>query len=95
MTIWLLAILVLASVAALGYQQGAIRASISFFGIILAALLAPLAGKIFKPLLGWSASPIRSGSGCCRRCSASSWCWRWSRSSRFLRASKGGCLLQI
>jgi uncharacterized membrane protein required for colicin V production len=52
MTIWLLAILVLASVAALGYQQGAIRASISFFGIILAALLAPLAGKIFKPLLG-------------------------------------------
>ena len=52
MTIWLLAILVLASVAALGYQQGAIRASITFFGIILAALLAPLAGKIFKPLLG-------------------------------------------
>lgn len=52
MTIWLLAILVLASVAALGYQQGAIRASISFFGIILGALLAPLAGKIFKPLLG-------------------------------------------
>ena len=52
MTIWLLAILVLASVAALGYQQGAIRASISFFGIILATLLAPLAGKIFKPLLG-------------------------------------------
>lgn len=52
MTIWLLTILLLTCVAALGYQQGAIRASISFFGIILAALLAPLAGKIFKPLLG-------------------------------------------
>jgi hypothetical protein len=52
MTIWLLTILLLTCVAALGYQQGAIRSSINFFGIILAALLAPLAGKIFKPLLG-------------------------------------------
>lgn len=52
MTIWLLTILLLTCVAALGYQQGAIRASITFFGIILAAMLAPLAGKIFKPLLG-------------------------------------------
>lgn len=52
MTIWLLTILLLTCVAALGYQQGAIRASISFFGIILAAMLAPLGGKLFKPLLG-------------------------------------------
>lgn len=52
MTIWLLAILLLAGLAALGYQQGAIRTGITFFGIILSALLAPLAGKIFVPLLG-------------------------------------------
>lgn len=51
MTIWLLTIVLLTCVAALGYQQGAIRASVSFFGILLAAMLAPLAGKIFKPLL--------------------------------------------
>jgi len=52
MTIWLLTLILLACLAALGYQQGAIRTGISFFGIILAALLASLAGKIFKPLLG-------------------------------------------
>ena len=52
MTIWLLALIILASVAAVGYNQGAIRAGISFFGIILAFLLAPLAGKIFAPLMG-------------------------------------------
>lgn len=52
MTIWLLALIILASVAAVGYNQGAIRAGISFFGIVLAFLLAPLAGKIFAPLMG-------------------------------------------
>ncbi|HNQ74753.1 MAG TPA: CvpA family protein [Verrucomicrobiota bacterium] len=52
MTIWLLALLVLATVTLVGYNQGAIRTGISFFGIILAFFLAPLAGKIFVPLLG-------------------------------------------
>ena len=51
MTIWLLALILLAALVALGYQQGAIRASISFVGIVLAALLAqPLAGLV-KPVL--------------------------------------------
>ncbi len=51
MTIWLLALILLACLAALGYQQGAIRAAISFVGIVLAALLAqPLAGLV-KPVL--------------------------------------------
>src|SRR5688572_273077 len=52
MTIWLLAILLLTCSVAFGYQQGAIRSGITFFGIILAAMLAGLAGKIFKPLMG-------------------------------------------
>jgi hypothetical protein len=52
MTIWLLTILLLAALAAVGYQQGGIRTGISFFGILLAFLLAALAGKIFVPLLG-------------------------------------------
>jgi hypothetical protein len=51
MTIWLLALLLLACLAAAGYRQGAIRASISFFGIILAALLAVPLGKLVGPLL--------------------------------------------
>ncbi len=51
MTIWLLAILLLVCLAAAGYRQGAIRAGISFFGIILAALLAGLLGKLVAPLL--------------------------------------------
>ncbi len=60
MTIWLLAILILIIAAAVGYQQGAIRTSIAFFGILLATLLCPLVGKAFKPLLGLFgvASPI-------------------------------------
>jgi len=52
MTIWILTILLLAALGAAGYQQGAIRGVITFFGIILAAMLATLAGKIFNPLMG-------------------------------------------
>lgn len=52
MTIWLLTILLLACFGLAGYQQGAIRSSIAFLGIFIAALLAPLAGKIFVPLMG-------------------------------------------
>jgi uncharacterized membrane protein required for colicin V production len=51
MTIWLLTLLLLACLAAAGYRQGAIRASISFLGIILAALLAVPLGKLVGPLL--------------------------------------------
>jgi hypothetical protein len=51
MTIWLLTVVLLACLAAAGYRQGAIRAGISFFGIILAALCAGLLGKLVVPLL--------------------------------------------
>jgi len=51
MTIWILALLLLAAGAGMGHRQGAIRVAISFVGIILSALLAwPLAGLI-RPLL--------------------------------------------
>jgi len=51
MTIWLLGILLIASVAALGYRQGAIRVAFSLVGILLGALLAPPLGRLIKPLL--------------------------------------------
>jgi len=51
MTIWLLAILLLASLAGLGWRQGAIRVGISFLGIFIGALLAPSLGRVFKPVL--------------------------------------------
>jgi hypothetical protein len=51
MSIWILALLLLAAGAGMGHRQGAIRAAISFGGIILSALLAwPLSGLI-RPLL--------------------------------------------
>jgi hypothetical protein len=40
MTIWLLAIILIAGAVAAGYAQGAIRATISLFGILFAAMLA-------------------------------------------------------
>lgn len=49
MTIWLLALLLLACSAAAGYRQGAIRASISFFGIIFSALLCVPLGHLIAP----------------------------------------------
>jgi hypothetical protein len=51
MTIWILALLLLASGAGLGLRQGAIRASFSFAGIFFAMLLAVLIGKFLEPLL--------------------------------------------
>jgi hypothetical protein len=51
MTIWILALLLMASSIALGHKLGAIRASFSFIGIVLAASLAVLIGKLLKPLL--------------------------------------------
>ena len=67
MTIWILAVVLLASLGALGYRQGAIRVAFSFVGILFGALLAvPLAG-LFRPLLAhffkmpgeaWAIAPI-------------------------------------
>src|SRR6185503_10845439 len=51
MTFWLLAILLLASLAGLGSRQGAIRVGFSLVGILLGALLAPPLGHLLKPLL--------------------------------------------
>ncbi|MGA2853983.1 MAG: CvpA family protein, partial [Verrucomicrobiota bacterium] len=51
MTIWILALFLLAAGAGMGLRQGAIRAIISFFGIIISALLSvPLSGFV-RPLL--------------------------------------------
>jgi hypothetical protein len=51
MTIWLLAILLLASLAGLGWRQGGIRVGISFIGIVIGTLLAPSLGRLVKPIL--------------------------------------------
>lgn len=51
MTIWILALVLLASGASLGFRQGAIRAGISFIGIVTAALFAGPLGNLLKPLL--------------------------------------------
>jgi hypothetical protein len=68
MTIWLLALVLLASLAALGYRQGAIRVGISFVGILVAACLAPSLGRLLKPvfmavgvknpILAWALGPL-------------------------------------
>ena len=51
MTIWILALVLLASLAALGYRQGAIRVVSSFAGIVFAGLLAAPLGECFKPVM--------------------------------------------
>ena len=51
MIFWLLALVLLASLAGLGYRQGAIRVAFSLVGILLGALLAGPLGKLLKPLL--------------------------------------------
>jgi len=51
MTIWILALLLLASLAALGYRQGAIRVAFSLFGILLGALLAAPLSRLAAPLV--------------------------------------------
>jgi hypothetical protein len=51
MTIWILALLLLAAGAGMGLRQGAIRVAVSFVGIIISALLAwPLSGMV-RPVL--------------------------------------------
>jgi hypothetical protein len=51
MTIWLLAVLLLAALAALGFRQGAVRVLLSFFGIVIGGVLAAPLGHLFKPLV--------------------------------------------
>jgi hypothetical protein len=50
MTIWILTLVLFASLAGLGYRQGAIRVGFSFFGILIGALLAIPLGGLIKPL---------------------------------------------
>jgi hypothetical protein len=52
MTIWLLALILLASVAALGLRQGGIRVAFSLVGILVGALLAGPLGRLLQKPLG-------------------------------------------
>lgn len=68
MSIWILAILVVAAVALAGWRQGAIRAAFFFVDILFAALLAAPLGRLFHPLLphlgatnpftAWALAPV-------------------------------------
>lgn len=51
MILWLLALILLASVALVGYYQGALRAAFSFVGLLLASLLATPVGGLLAPLI--------------------------------------------
>jgi uncharacterized membrane protein required for colicin V production len=51
MTIWILALGLLISLAALGYRQGAIRVAFSLIGIIISAILAGPFAKYVYPIL--------------------------------------------
>ena len=51
MTIWILALILMASAAGLGHRQGAIRAAFSLVGILAAMLLAEPIGHLLQPLL--------------------------------------------
>ncbi len=51
MIFWLLALVLLASLAGIGYRQGAIRVAFALVGILLGALLAGPLGKLLRPLL--------------------------------------------
>ena len=48
---WVLALVLLASLAGVGYRQGVIRVAFSLVGILLGALLAGPLGKLVRPLL--------------------------------------------
>ncbi len=51
MTIWLLAIILMVALAALGLRQGVIRVSCSFLGIVIGGLLASPLGHLIRPLI--------------------------------------------
>jgi hypothetical protein len=50
MMIWLLALVLMGSLAGIGYRQGGIRVACSFLGILVGAVLAGPLGKLVKPL---------------------------------------------
>ena len=60
MIMWIAALVLVAATIGIGYRQGAIRAALSFVGLIIAAMLAlpcaPLVAWIF-PLIGFK-NPI-------------------------------------
>ena len=68
MTVWIFALLLLGILAAVGYNQGAIRGGISLVGLIAASLLAtplaPLVKLLFRPVglenppLVWTLAPF-------------------------------------
>jgi hypothetical protein len=58
MTIWILAVLLLASLVGLGWRQGAIRVGFSFIGILFGALLAVPLGRLVRP--GLSAVGVKN-----------------------------------
>ena len=68
MSIWILAVIVMVATALAGWRLGAIRAAISFVGILCAALLAMPVGKLIHPLLphlgagnpiyAWALAPV-------------------------------------
>jgi hypothetical protein len=51
MFIWLIALAVMASVAIVGYYQGALRATFSFVGLLFAAMLASPIGSLLKSIV--------------------------------------------
>ena len=50
MLIWLLVLVLVGGFAAIGFQTGSIRASVSLLGVVLGLLLAPLVGGLLTPL---------------------------------------------
>jgi hypothetical protein len=52
MMIWLLALVLIASVAALGYRQGAIRVAFSLLGILVGIVVAAPLGRLLPRVLG-------------------------------------------
>jgi hypothetical protein len=60
MTIWLLALLLIGSVAAIGYRQGAVRVAFSLVAILVGAMVAgPLGGLLHRPLMAMGVkSPV-------------------------------------
>lgn len=51
MILWLIAVVLVASVATVGYYQGALRAAFSLLGLLLASLLAMPLASLIHPLL--------------------------------------------
>src|SRR5436190_1599238 len=51
MTVWIIALILLACTGIVGYYQGAIRAAFSFVGLLVAALFATPLGSILKSML--------------------------------------------